>query len=248
MDIIALKYCNSEKRVTDNRRMRSRRKLGGATLRVDHDPMGCRIVRGVRIKRIIDRVGAAVALLVFSPVMMLIAVLIRLDSRGPVLFRQERVGRGGRTFWILKFRTMTVDAEDRLSELEARNESAGGVLFKMRRDPRITPLGRLLRRTSLDELPRLFNVLRGEMSLVGPRPLQLRDCALLRRSDPAGYHKRHQVLPGITGLWQVSGRSDLGFAQMLDLDTRYIEVASLRMDLRIIAQTIKVLLTCKGAY
>ena len=248
MSIIDLKYYNSEKRVTENRRMRPRRNLGGATLRVDHDAMGCRIVRGVRIKRIIDRVGATVALLVFFPVMLLIAVLIRLDSRGPVLFRQERVGQGGRTFWIFKFRTMTVDAEDRLPELEPRNESAGGVLFKMRRDPRITPLGRLLRRASLDELPQLFNVLRGEMSLVGPRPLQLRDCALLRRSDPAGYHKRHQVLPGITGLWQVSGRSDLGFARMVDLDARYIEAASLGLDLRIIAQTIKVLLTCKGAY
>jgi lipopolysaccharide/colanic/teichoic acid biosynthesis glycosyltransferase len=203
---------------------------------------------GARIKRIIDCVGATVALLLLFPVMLLIAVLIRLDSRGPILFRQERIGRGGRTFWIFKFRTMIADAEDRLPDLEPHNESAGGVLFKMRRDPRITLLGSLLRRTSLDELPQLFNVLRGEMSLVGPRPLQLRDCTLLQRSDPAGYHKRHQVLPGITGLWQVSGRSDLDFERMLNLDHRYIDDSSLVMDLWIIVQTIKVLLTCKGAY
>jgi lipopolysaccharide/colanic/teichoic acid biosynthesis glycosyltransferase len=203
---------------------------------------------GARIKRIIDCVDATVALLLLFPVMLLVVVLIRLDSRGPILFRQERVGRGGRTFWIFKFRTITEDAEHRLPELEPHNESAGGVLFKMRRDPRITLLGGLLRRTSLDELPQLFNVLRGEMSLVGPRPLQLRDCALLQRSDPAGYHKRHQVLPGITGLWQVSGRSDLGFERMLDLDHRYIDHSSLGMDLRIIVQTIKVVLTCEGAY
>jgi lipopolysaccharide/colanic/teichoic acid biosynthesis glycosyltransferase len=143
---------------------------------------------------------------------------------------------------------MTLDAENRLPELESHNESAGGVLFKIGRDPRITSFGRLLRRTSLDELPQLFNVLRGEMSLVGPRPLQFRDCALLALHDPARYHKRHRVLPGITGLWQVSGRSDVGFARMLELDAKYIDESSLRLDLQIMLQTIGVLLTCKGAY
>jgi lipopolysaccharide/colanic/teichoic acid biosynthesis glycosyltransferase len=221
---------------------------GSATILVGDDPRTRPIAHAALIKRIIDLVGATAALVLLSPVLLVIAVLIRLDSRGPILFRQERMGRGGRMFRIAKFRTMTTDAEDRLPELEARNESAGGVLFKIRHDPRVTRLGRLLRRTSLDELPQLLNVLRGEMSLVGPRPLQLRDCALLRQRDSAGYHKRLQVLPGITGLWQVSGRSDLGFARMLDLDARYIDSASLGMDLRIIVQTIKAVLKCNGSY
>ena len=159
-------------------------------------------------KRFIDVIGAATGLVLLFPLLMLIALLIRLFSPGPALFRQLRQGHGGRPFWFLKFRTMTLDAEHQLSNLEPLNEAAGGVLFKMRRDPRVTPLGRLLRRTSLDELPQLLNVLRGEMSLVGPRPLQMRDSALLERLEPEAYARRLTVLPGLTGAWQVGGRSE----------------------------------------
>jgi lipopolysaccharide/colanic/teichoic acid biosynthesis glycosyltransferase len=180
--------------------------------------------------------------------MIVIAVLIPLESRGPVLFRQERAGFRGRTFRIYKFRTMISDAEHRFHALEAFNESTSGVLFKVKVDPRATRFGRLLRRTSLDELPQLLNVLRGEMSLVGPRPLQLRDCALLKASDAEGYQKRLQVQPGLTGLWQISGRSEVSFEQMIHLDSRYIDRWSFWMDLRIVLKTIWVVLTCKGAY
>jgi lipopolysaccharide/colanic/teichoic acid biosynthesis glycosyltransferase len=163
------------------------------------------------------------------------------------LFRQRRQGLDGRIFFMLKFRTMRPDAEARLQELEARNESAGGVLFKMRDDPRVTRLGRFLRRTSLDELPQLWNVLRGEMSLVGPRPLQLRDSARLGEQDPAGYWGRMSVLPGLTGLWQVSGRSDLDGAGMVRLDLDYITSWSLGLDLRILCRTVGVVLNGRGA-
>ena len=133
------------------------------------------------VKRILDYIGSGLGVLLLGPLMLGIALLIRLDSRGPILFRQQRLGLGGRPFWLWKFRTMVVDAEDRLGDLEHLNESRGGVLFKIRHDPRVTRIGRLLRRTSLDELPQLFNVLQGHMSLVGPRPLPLRDSHGSRR-------------------------------------------------------------------
>ncbi|HMB05255.1 MAG TPA: sugar transferase [Isosphaeraceae bacterium] len=199
------------------------------------------------VKRTIDLVGAAFGLLMLAPLLALIALIIRLDSPGPVLFRQRRQGLDGEIFCLLKFRTMHHDAEDRLKELEVHNESAGGVLFKMRQDPRVTPLGRFLRRTSLDELPQLWNVLRGEMSLVGPRPLQLRDSALLRKMDPAGYLRRMSVLPGLTGLWQVGGRSNLDSAGMVRLDLDYVANWSLGLDLRILCRTAIVVLTGRGA-
>lgn len=198
-------------------------------------------------KRIIDVVGAVLGLLLLAPFLALIAILIRLDSSGPVLFRQRRQGLDGRIFCMLKFRTMRQDAEERLKEFEAKNESAGGVLFKMRRDPRVTRIGRFLRRTSLDELPQLWNVLRGEMSLVGPRPLQLRDSALLGETDPAGYTARLSVLPGLTGPWQVGGRSDLDSAGMVRLDLDYIVNWSLGLDLRILCRTVIVVLSARGA-
>jgi lipopolysaccharide/colanic/teichoic acid biosynthesis glycosyltransferase len=198
-------------------------------------------------KRAIDLVGAVLGLLMLAPLLALIALLIRLDSPGPVLFRQRRQGLDGRIFCLLKFRTMHQDAEVRLKELEAHNEAACGVLFKMRQDPRVTRLGRFLRRTSLDELPQLWNVLRGEMSLVGPRPLQLRDSALLGEMDPAGYWGRMSVLPGLTGLWQVGGRSDLDSAGMVQLDLDYIVNWSLSLDLRILCRTVVVVLTGRGA-
>jgi len=198
-------------------------------------------------KRLMDVVGAFCGLIMLLPLLMLVGVLIRLDSRGPILFCQKRVGLGGREFWCLKFRTMVPDAEARLRDLEARNESAGGVLFKIKDDPRITPLGRFLRKTSLDEFPQLWNVLRGEMSLVGPRPLQLRDSEKLERLDAEGYVRRLTVLPGVTGPWQVGGRSDVDSARMLELDLAYVEHWSIATDLGILLKTVAVVLAGRGA-
>jgi exopolysaccharide biosynthesis polyprenyl glycosylphosphotransferase len=198
-------------------------------------------------KRTMDVVGSWLGLIFLTPVLAVIAVLIRLDSRGPILFRQERMGLGGRVFWCLKFRTMVPDAERRLRDLEARNEAAGGVLFKIKDDPRITPLGRFLRRSSLDELPQLWNVLVGEMSLVGPRPLQLRDSEKLEKLDPEGYARRLSVIPGITGPWQVGGRSEVSSDRMLRLDLDYVEKWSLRVDLAILVKTVVVVLGGRGA-
>ena len=200
------------------------------------------------VKRAVDIVGAFVGLLLLSPVMLVIGLSIRLDSPGPVLFRQLRRGYQGRLFWVLKFRTMTIDAEQKLRDLENSNESAGGVLFKLRNDPRVTRLGSFLRRRSLDELPQLINVLRGEMSLVGPRPLQLRDSDLLLASNPVGYYRRLQVIPGLTGPWQVGGRSEVNYERMVELDLEYVENWSLGRDLWIICKTFFVVLLRRGAY
>jgi lipopolysaccharide/colanic/teichoic acid biosynthesis glycosyltransferase len=192
-------------------------------------------------------IGALIGLIVLAPVLMTIALLIWLESPGPVLFRQVRRGLWGRPFRMLKFRTMVVDAEQRLGDLEPLNESAGGVLFKLSRDPRVTRMGWFLRRSSLDELPQLINVLKGEMSLVGPRPLQLRDNDRLRDADPEGYRRRMDVLPGLTGLWQVGGRSDLDYEQMVELDLDYVANHSLARDLMIIGQTVGAVLLRRGA-
>ena len=200
------------------------------------------------IKRSMDVIGALFGLLLLAPVMLGIALLIRFDSPGPVLFRQLRRGYRDRLFWVLKFRTMVVDAEQRLKDLERNNESAGGVLFKLREDPRVTPLGRCLRRSSLDELPQLINILRGEMSLVGPRPLQLRDSDKLQTLDHEGYTRRLQVMPGLTGPWQVGGRSEVDYSHMIKLDIDYMENWSLIGDLRIILQTFVVVVLGRGAY
>jgi lipopolysaccharide/colanic/teichoic acid biosynthesis glycosyltransferase len=186
-------------------------------------------------------------LLLLIPVMLLIAILIRLDCSGPVLFRQWRRGHGGRPFQMLKFRTMVADAERGLGDLEWCNESAGGVLFKLRNDPRVTRLGRFLRHSSLDELPQLINVLKGEMSLVGPRPLQFRDSDRLMAVDPRGYMRRLQVPPGLTGPWQVGGRSELDFEQMVTLDLEYVANRSLRRDLGILGKTVLAVLRRQGA-
>jgi exopolysaccharide biosynthesis polyprenyl glycosylphosphotransferase len=199
------------------------------------------------IKRLMDLVGSFFGLVLLLPGLVLVGVLIRLDSRGPVLFRQKRVGLKGREFWCLKFRTMVPDAEARMRDLEARNESAGGVLFKIKNDPRVTPLGRFLRRTSLDEFPQLWNVLRGEMSLVGPRPLQLRDSEKLEQLDPESYARRLSVLPGLTGPWQVGGRSDVDFSRMLELDLSYVDHWSISTDLVILVKTVAVVLAGRGA-
>jgi lipopolysaccharide/colanic/teichoic acid biosynthesis glycosyltransferase len=201
-----------------------------------------------RVKRAVDVAGALTGLILLWPAMVVIALLIKFTSRGPVMFQQSRRGYKGRLFNVLKFRTMTVDAEQRLVDLESSNESAGGVLFKLRNDPRVTRVGAFLRRHSLDELPQLLNVVYGEMSLVGPRPLQLRDSDKLLITDPEAYHKRLQVLPGVTGPWQVGGRSELDYARMIDLDLDYVQNWSIGLDLLIICKTFYVVLCRKGAY
>ena len=195
------------------------------------------------VKRCFDFVIAGLLLVFAAPVMGLISLLIKLTSRGPVLHRSPRPGIGGAPFDCLKFRTMYEGAESRQDELEGLNEKTGA-LFKIRDDPRVTPVGRFLRRFSLDELPQLINVLRGEMSLVGPRPLPLRDDELL-----ADWHRRrYLVLPGITGLWQVSGRSDLDFDDMVRLDFLYLERWSVLLDLVILLKTVPAVLKRQGAY
>jgi exopolysaccharide biosynthesis polyprenyl glycosylphosphotransferase len=193
-------------------------------------------------KNLLDRVVAFLGLLILSPILATIAIGIKLSDRGPVFFRQSRVGREGKTFRVWKFRTMYVDAEERLAALVDQNES-DGLLFKIRNDPRITPLGRFLRASSLDELPQLINVLLGEMSLVGPRPLPAEDGDFL-----GDVRRRLLVRPGITGLWQVSGRSDLSWDDAVRLDLYYVDNWSLTFDLTIMWRTIGVVLRTKGAY
>jgi lipopolysaccharide/colanic/teichoic acid biosynthesis glycosyltransferase len=199
-------------------------------------------------KRSVDLVGAIAGLVLLSPVLLVIAILIKWESPGAVIFRQRRIGLRGREFWFLKFRTMVADAEQRLEHLEAYNESAGGILFKMKNDPRITRLGRFLRRSSLDELPQLLNVIRGEMSLVGPRPLQIRDSERLALLEPQAWARRLSVLPGMTGAWQVGGRSETDCFGMLKLDLQYVANWSLGLDLSIICRTFVAVTRGRGAY
>lgn len=195
------------------------------------------------LKDVFDRCAAGIALILLSPLMLGIAVAIRLSDKGPSLFTQTRVGKDGRVFKIYKYRTMVVDAEQRLSQLMAGSE-IDGVLFKMRRDPRITEIGARLRRWSVDELPTLFNVLKGDMSLVGPRP------ALPSEAATYAYHVRRRMVvkPGITGLWQINGRSDLSWEESVRLDLRYVENWSFMLDLQILWKTISVLFRGSGAY
>jgi lipopolysaccharide/colanic/teichoic acid biosynthesis glycosyltransferase len=164
-------------------------------------------------------------------------------SRGPILYRDRRIGLGEREFGMLKFRTMYADAASRQAQLESENE-ASGALFKIRDDPRVTPVGRLLRRFSIDEVPQVLNVLRGEMSLVGPRPLPVRDVHFLEQ----WHRKRHHVLPGMTGLWQISGRSNLSFDDLVRLDFYYLENWSIWLDITILLKTIPAVADARGAY
>jgi exopolysaccharide biosynthesis polyprenyl glycosylphosphotransferase len=195
------------------------------------------------VKRTFDLVVSGLLLLLLSPVLLAIVISVRVTSRGPVIYRSLRPGIGGAPFSCFKFRTMYHDAEARQEDLESLNE-ASGALFKIRKDPRTTPVGRLLRRFSLDELPQLINVLRGQMSLVGPRPLPERD---FERLEP--WHlKRYLVLPGITGLWQVSGRSELDFDDLVRLDFLYLERWSVFLDLTILVKTIPAVITRRGAF
>jgi exopolysaccharide biosynthesis polyprenyl glycosylphosphotransferase len=207
--------------------------------------LGSPVFEGVdfALKRVFDLIGATILLVLLSPLLAALALAVRVSSRGPVLFRSTRRGIGQRPFPCLKFRTMHSDAEERQADLEELNE-ATGALFKIREDPRLTRVGSFLRRFSLDELPQLINVLRGEMSLVGPRPLPQRDYDMLED----WHRKRYLVLPGITGLWQVSGRSELDFDDLVHLDFIYLEHWSLALDLTIMLKTIPAVFSRRGAY
>jgi exopolysaccharide biosynthesis polyprenyl glycosylphosphotransferase len=194
-------------------------------------------------KRVLDVIVAFVGLMLAALPMLCIALIIRLTSPGPILFRQARVGKGGRLFTSYKFRSMYMDAEDRLAEVRHLNQ-ADGPIFKIRQDPRMTPVGRFLRRTSLDELPQLFNAFRGEMSIVGPRPALMTE-VLAYEPWQLG---RLTVRPGLTGLWQVSGRSDLPFEAMMRLDLEYIRRWSLWFDLWLLILTVPTVVSGRGAY
>ena len=195
------------------------------------------------LRRTLDMVVSAAALILLLPLLALIALLIRLDSPGPILFVQRRVGQGGREFHVFKFRSMYQDAEKRLDTVLAGNERSGPV-FKMRQDPRITRMGRPLRRCSLDEMPQLINVLCGEMSLVGPRPALPREVALYTPEQQG----RLSVTPGLTGLWQVSGRANLSFEESIALDLEYVRRQSVGLNVLLILRTVPAVLTGHGAY
>lgn len=213
---------------------------GLTLLHVDHPQLS-----GARqaVKSLFDRIMAGLALVLLSPLFLALTVVIRLHDKGPALFIQTRVGKDGHTFRLFKFRTMVVDAEQRLAELRASNDH-DGVLFKMRRDPRITAIGARLRKWSMDELPQLVNVLLGDMSLVGPRP------ALPAEAEKYANHVRRRLVvkPGLTGLWQVNGRSDLSWEESVRLDLRYVENWSFALDLQILWKTISVIIRGSGAY
>jgi len=198
-------------------------------------------------KRALDLVGAALLCVAFAPVAAVIAVLVKLDSHGPVLHAQVRGGLGGRPFRMFKFRSMRMGAEA-LRDTLATNNEQDGYLFKMRADPRITRFGRWLRRSSLDEVPQLLNILRGEMSLVGPRPLPIDDLAALPDEYRTWAEERHTVLPGLTGEWQVEGRADCGFDQMVEFDLAYVRRNNLRHDLVLLWRTLPAVLRGRGAY
>jgi exopolysaccharide biosynthesis polyprenyl glycosylphosphotransferase len=195
------------------------------------------------VKAGLDRLFGTALFLAFGPLLAVLAVAVRRSSPGPVLFRQIRIGADGRPFQMLKFRSMVVDAEARLRDL-ARHDEGNGVLFKMRQDPRVTRVGAVLRRFSLDELPQLWNVVRGDMSLVGPRPPLPQE--VIGYSDDAT--RRLRVRPGMTGLWQVSGRSDLSWEESLRLDLRYVDNWSLALDATILWRTLRAVIGRSGAY
>lgn len=209
-------------------------------LHVDHATL-----RGPRriAKDVADRIGALIILILASPIILVCASLVRATSNGPVFFRQVRIGRDGRPFRMVKFRTMYPNADKMLVHLSQRNEN-DGLLFKMKDDPRVTEIGRLLRKYSLDELPQLFNVLNGTMSLVGPRPPLQSEVELY----PADMRRRLAVKPGMTGLWQVSGRSDLPWEEVMRLDIHYVDNWSLSLDLVILLRTVTAVMRSAGAY
>lgn len=207
-------------------------------------PTGYRLSLNSILKRTIDITGSLIGLILLSPLFVLIAVLIKLeDPKGSLLFYQTRIGKNEKPFRMFKFRSMVSNAEEKLKELLAQNEIEGA-MFKMKNDPRITRVGKFIRKTSIDELPQLINVLRGDMSLVGPRPPLVREVAEYTEYDKL----RLTVTPGCTGLWQVSGRNELSFKEMVELDLQYIQKRSVLFDLIIIFKTFRVLFGAKDAF
>ena len=196
------------------------------------------------LKRFFDIVFSLLALILLMPFFIILAIIIKVTSPGPIFFVQTRVGYFGRHFRFYKFRSMYQDAEQRKQALLAQNQSADGVIFKMKHDPRITPIGRIIRKTSIDELPQFFNVLFGDMSLVGPRPPLPAEVQQYTLED----RKRLNVKPGLTCLWQIRGRSDIPFKEQVKLDKEYIQSNSLWQDLKILIQTIPAIISGKGAY
>jgi exopolysaccharide biosynthesis polyprenyl glycosylphosphotransferase len=196
------------------------------------------------LKRVIDIVWSALLLIVCAPFFLLIAILVKLEDGGPVFFAQRRVGQFGREFKMYKIRSMCLDAEQRLKDLLARNQHKDGVTFKIKDDPRITRVGKWLRKFSFDELPQLYNVLKGDMSLVGPRPPIPAEVEKYSLAD----RRRLAIKPGITCIWQISGRAEIDFSGQVQLDVNYIETLSLWTDLRILARTVPAVLSGKGAY
>ncbi len=198
----------------------------------------------IRMKRLIDILGSLLGIIILSPFFLIIAVSIKIENpKGRVFFKQVRVGMDETTFYMYKFRSMVSDAEDRLKDLLELNE-VSGAMFKIKDDPRLTKIGKYIRKTSIDELPQLWNVLKGELSLVGPRPPLLREL-----KEYTSYDKqRLLVKPGCTGLWQVSGRNDLGFKEMVELDLKYINERTLVYDMKIIFKTIKIIVFPNSAY
>jgi exopolysaccharide biosynthesis polyprenyl glycosylphosphotransferase len=196
-------------------------------------------------KKVLDMGGAILAIILSSPVLLVAAIAIKIDSPGPVFFRQKRIGRNGKSFQILKFRSMYIDAEERKKELAAQNKIKSGLMFKIDNDPRITKVGKISRKMSIDELPQFINVLKGEMSIVGTRPPTVDEVKQYERR----HRRRISINPGITGMWQVSGRSDIiDFEQVVQLDTKYIDEWSLALDIKLIFKTIGVVFARKGAH
>jgi lipopolysaccharide/colanic/teichoic acid biosynthesis glycosyltransferase len=196
------------------------------------------------IKRFMDIIGSLIGLIILAPIFCIVAIIMKIeDPKGPIIFKQVRVGKDGQEFQMYKFRSMVVNAEEKLKDLLSQNE-VSGAMFKMKEDPRITKIGGFIRKTSIDELPQLINVLKGEMSLVGPRPPLLREVKEYTVYDK----QRLMVTPGCTGLWQVSGRSNLSFKQMVELDLYYIINRNFIFDVKILLRTVKVLLGSKDAF
>lgn len=202
------------------------------------------VVEGSRtLKRLMDIVGSSVGLILLSPVFAITALLIKLEDGGPVFFASDRAGKWGRKFRMFKFRSMILNAEEMKQDLLQQNET-GGVIFKIKRDPRITRVGRVIRKLSIDELPQLYNVFKGDMSLVGPRPHPLKEVELYTLTD----RRRLEVIPGLTCFWQVSGRSDVSFENQVGLDVQYIESQSLWGDIKLLLKTIPAVISGRGAY
>jgi lipopolysaccharide/colanic/teichoic acid biosynthesis glycosyltransferase len=196
------------------------------------------------LKRQLDMVAAALLILLFSPILVIVAVAIKLTDGGPVFYRQLRVGKNGQTFWLPKFRSMVQNADKMLDQIVAGNDHGNSITFKMKRDPRITPVGRVIRRFSIDEFPQLWCVLRGDMSLVGPRPALPREVANYNERQL----RRLLVAPGLTCIWQVSGRAEVAFDRQVEMDLEYIEGQSFALDVKLLFRTVPAVLSGRGAY